>query len=289
MKDQGIHDYLTDIGRYPVLSKEAQLRHCINIQKWVTWPEGRDQAPTAVRNRGKRAMDVMVLTNTRLVVSIAKRYQGRGLELQDLIQEGTLGLIRGLELFDPTRGYAVSTYNYWWIRQAITRAIHTHARVIRLPINTHEMLARIQRFIGEFTSNNGYAPTLAEIAEHVDSTPERVSQVLATRNMTTCSSLDALSTESGSPIIDMIPNPTDSTANAPDEYLTTNTNREAVHAALEKLPENEAQVLESIFFHGRSLKEVAEEQGFSRSRAGQLQRSALKRLRYVLALHGHAS
>lgn len=289
MSQSEVNDYLTEIGRHPVLSKEAQLRHCRRIHAWIHHEGGRDAAPLHVRRAGTRSMEVMTRTNLRLVVSIAKRYQGRGLEFADLIQEGNLGLIRGLELFDPTRGYAVSTYAYWWIRQAITRAIHTHARVIRLPINTHELLTRIQRFIGEFTSNNGCAPTLAEIAEYVDSTPERVSQVLATRNMTTCSSLDALSTESGSPIIDMIPNPTDSTANAPDEYLTTNTNREAVQAALEKLPENEAQVLESIFFHGRSLKEVAEEQGFSRSRAGQLQRSALKRLRYVLALNGHAS
>ncbi|MEB3296358.1 MAG: sigma-70 family RNA polymerase sigma factor, partial [Cyanobacteriota bacterium] len=193
MAKSEVADYLTEIGRLPVLTKEAQLLHCRRINEWCTWPEGREKAPTRVIRNGKRSMDLMVRTNLRLVVSIAKKYQHRGLDLTDLIQEGNLGLIRGLELFDPSRGYAVTTYAYWWIRQAITRAIHTHARAIRLPINTHELITRIQRFTNQFTAAEGRAPSYPEIAEAVETSPERVAQVLQTHTTTVCCSLDVIS------------------------------------------------------------------------------------------------
>ena len=164
MAQSEIHSYLTEIGRHPVLSREAQLRHCRRIHDWIHHEDGRDAAPASTQRYGRRSMEAMTTTNLRLVVSIAKRYQGRGLELADLIQEGNIGLIRGLELYDPTRGYAVSTYAYWWIRQAITRSIHAQSRHIRLPINTHELIARIQRFITEHASTHGQAPSVVEIA-----------------------------------------------------------------------------------------------------------------------------
>lgn len=281
----GLHTYLNEIGRFPVLSKEAQLRHCGYIQKWVKWPEGRDNAPQAVRNRGKRSMDVMVTTNTRLVVSIAKRYQNRGLDLSDLIQEGTLGLIRGLELFDPTRGYAVSTYNYWWIRQAINRAIHTHARAIRLPINSHELLARIQRFTTEYTATNGRAPSYTEIAEFAGTSPERIAQVLQTHTITACCSLDAIAADSTSPIIELIPSPTSTPESDPDERLASAASREAIANALHLLPAKEARIVHDLYIEDRTLKDIAADLGFSRCRAGQLHKSALRRLRVLLADH----
>ena len=116
MSESEVQSYLRDIGRHPVLSKEAQLHHCYAIHKWVKWPEGRSKAPRGIARAGRRSMDIMVTTNLRLVVSVAKKFQHHDLDLMDLIQEGNIGLIRGLELFDPTRGYQVSTYCYWWIR-----------------------------------------------------------------------------------------------------------------------------------------------------------------------------
>lgn len=288
MAQTEISSYLTEIGRHPVLSKEAQLRHCQRIHAWVHHEAGRDGAPLHVRRSGKHSMDVMTRTNLRLVVSIAKRYQNRGLDLADLIQEGNLGLIRGLELFDPTRGYAVSTYSYWWIRQAITRAIHTHARAIRLPINTHELIGRIQRFTAEFTTSHGRAPSYPEIAIAVETSPERVAQVLQCHATTACCSLDVVSPEGNNTLVDLIANPEGSYGTEPQDFLTSATNRDAVEAALVHLPENEAHIIRERFFAERTLRDIAEDLGFTRSRAGQVQRIALNKLRHLLRTQTHA-
>jgi RNA polymerase sigma factor (sigma-70 family) len=287
MSQSEINHYLSEIGRHPVLSKEAQLRHCQRIFAWIHHEHGRESAPLHIRRSGSRSMEVMVRTNLRLVVSIAKRYQNRGLDLADLIQEGNLGLIRGLELFDPTRGYAVSTYAYWWIRQAINRAIHTHARAIRIPINTHELLARIQRLTTEHLTLHGTAPSVDHLATLTDTTPERIAQVLHTNTITACASLDSLSTEGGSAIIDLISAPTDSNESEPDEHLTFRSNQEALTAALARLSTTEATVIRESFFNRRTLKDIATELGFSRCRAGQIQKAALRKLRYFLSLDGH--
>ena len=287
MSNTELRDYLTDVGRFPVLSKEAQLRHCQRIHAWIHHEGGRDAAPPSIRRSGSRSMEVMIRTNLRLVVSIAKRYQNRGLDLLDLIQEGNLGLIRGLELFDPTRGYAVSTYVYWWVRQAITRAIHSYARLIRIPINTHEVLARAQRFTSEYTAVNGRPPSFTEIADHCSTTPERISAMLDLQAATTCRSLDILCTEDGNALLELIAADTTLTTGSPEEALRQDDTREVVTAALKRLPEVEAQILHGVFFENRTLREIAEELGFSRSRAGQVQRTALNRLRFLLRMQGH--
>jgi len=287
MSNTELRDYLTDVGRFPVLSKEAQLRHCQRIHAWIHHEAGRDGAPAGVRRAGSRSMEVMIRTNLRLVVSIAKRYQNRGLDLLDLIQEGNLGLIRGLELFDPTRGYALSTYAYWWIRQAITRAIHSYARLIRIPINTHEILARAQRFTSEYTALHGRPPSFTEIADHCATTPERISAMLDLQAATTCRSLDTLCTEDGNALLELIAADTTLTTGSPEEALRQDDTREVVTAALKRLPEVEAQILHGVFFENRTLREIAEELGFSRSRAGQVQRTALNRLRFLLRMQGH--
>lgn len=280
MSSSELQTYLTSIGRLPVLCKEAQLRHCRRIHAWVHWPGGRHAAPERVRRSGQRSMDVMLQTNLRLVVSIAKRYQGRGMELLDLIQEGSLGLVRGLELFDPARGYAVSTYCYWWIRQAVTRAINTYARPIRLPISTYEALHRARRYVSEYQAEHGHAPTLEAVAAHCDATPERMLAMFDQHDNTVCRSLDALCTEDGNPLIDMIGHdPTDST----HAQIQLADDTEALHAAFAELPLSEAKVLNAVFFEELPLSAVAPELGVTRSRAGQIQRAGLQRLRAALA------
>lgn len=283
MSQSDIYSYLTEIGRHPVLSKEAQLRHCQRIHAWIHHEDGRATAPPSIIRAGTRSMEVMTRTNLRLVVSIAKRYQHRGLDLADLIQEGNIGLIRGLELFDPTRGYAVSTYCYWWVRQAINRAIHTYARAIRLPINSHELVARIQRFTSEYTSLNGVTPSYAEIADFTGTTPARIAQVLQTHAVTACCSLDSIAVDSCSPIIDLIPSPTSTTESDPDETLSNAASRDAIANAIKLLPPKEARIVHDLYLEDRTLKDIAADMGFSRCRAGQLHKSAIRRLRLVLA------
>lgn len=279
MSSSELQTYLTSIGRLPVLCKEAQLRHCQRIHAWVNWPGGRHAAPERVRRSGQRSMDVMITTNARLVVSIAKRYQGRGMELLDLIQEGSLGLVRGLELFDPTRGYAVSTYCYWWIRQAVTRAINTYARPIRLPISTYEALHRARRFASEYQAQHGRTPSLEEVAAHCDATPERMLALFDQHETTVCRSLDALCTEDGNPLIDMIGHdPTDTT----HVQIQLADDTAALRAAFAELPLSEAKVLTAVFFEEQPLSAVAPKLGVTRSRAGQIQRAGLQRLRGAL-------
>lgn len=285
MSQSEISDYLTQVGRHPVLTREAQLRHCQRIHAWINHENGRLEAPVAVRKLGARSMEVMVRTNLRLVISIAKRYQGRGMDMADLIQEGNLGLIRGLELFDPKRGYSITTYAYWWIRQAITRSIHTHARSIRLPINTHEILSRAQRFVTEQTTKNGQAPSIEEIAAFTGVSPERVLQVLDHHAMTTCSSLDSVNKESENSLLTLISDPT-----IPDAYtaLIVDSNRDMVRGAMKAcLNEVEAQVLHSVFYHGSTFSALAEGMSCSRARVGQIHYAALNKLRAFLIGNGH--
>ena len=280
VRQSNINDYLTAAARYPVLSKEAQLLHCRRIQAYVNWPEGRDKAPKGVKRKGEHALRMMVETNMRLIVSVAKTYLGRGLEFPDLIQEGTLGLIRGLELYDPTRGYAVSTYVYWWIRQAITRAVYTYSRTIRIPINTQELLARIQRHIAVTTTTTGHHPTLSELAAFTNLTEQRITQVLAAHNATTCCSLDATCSSGEGPISEVIPC---QTIESPESYVMATESAALVRSALAVLTPTEETVIRATFMQNRTLTDVATELGITRTRAGQIQQQALRRIRLHLA------
>jgi len=279
MSSSEITAYLTDIARYPVLTKEAQLLHCQRIYAWLHHEGGRTAAPPRIQRLGERSMKAMTQTNLRLVVSVAKTYLNRGLEFPDLIQEGTLGLIRGLELYDPTRGYAVSTYVYWWIRQAITRAVYTYARTIRIPINTYELLARIQRYISHTVAETGRHPTLLEISAATRLTEARVTQVLATHGSTHCISLDALCSTGEGPISEVIPCVTTET---PEDFTLATESSDLIRGALAVLTPPEETVLRGVFYENRTLSDVATELGVSRTRAGQIQQQALRRIRGLL-------
>lgn len=261
----GLDAYLNRVGRFPVLSEEAQLRHAYAIHRWVNWPEGRENAPLRVSRAGQHSMDRMVSTNLRLVVSVARRYQNRGLEMDDLIQEGNLGLIRGLELFDPTRGYRLSTYAYWWIRQAMTRALHSSARMVRLPLSSYDLLFRVQRETEEHLARTGEQPTLPELAARLETTPQRISMVLDGWAATQCYSLDAAVTEDGpSTLVEMMTSPRDDARpyREPTDllsFLQVYAGPNNFRAIFGSLLPVEQRIVEGLYFYEKKTRQLAEE------------------------------
>jgi RNA polymerase nonessential primary-like sigma factor len=193
--------YLQEIGRYSLLTPEQEISCARKVQMMVAIKQKQfeltqqlNRQPTddelatslaqteaevqSIRNQGELAQHNMVTANLRLVVSIAKKYQNSNLELLDLIQEGTLGLHRGIEKFDPNKGYKLSTYVYWWIRQSITRAISEKSRTIRLPIHIVEKLNKIKKVQQELSQSLGRKPTVKEIAQSLKLTPEQIREYL---------------------------------------------------------------------------------------------------------------
>jgi RNA polymerase sigma factor (sigma-70 family) len=280
MTKSEVRDYLNEVGRWPVLSQEAQLQHCYRIKAWVTHADGKDRCPKHIKRAGERAMKVMVLTNLRLVISVATKYQHRGLDLLDLIQEGNIGLIRGLELYDPTRGYAVSTYVYWWVRQSIVRAIHLSGRTIKLPINVQEVVINAQTKAAEFTSVQGRVPTLEELSGLIDETPERLSFCLQMSDTTQCCTYDIRCAADGSHMLEFIPSEdtTEYEIEYPEEFSDRVT-PEAVAHAFSCLNERERQIIEKSYYNEEVLADVAADFKVSRSRIGQIRRAALIKMR----------
>ena len=197
-----VRSYLRDIGRVPLLSHQQEITLGRQVQELMDLEalaselkdkRGGEAVPadelakaaglSAVQLKrklqaGRRAKERMVAANLRLVVSVAKKYTKRNMELLDLIQEGTIGLVRGVEKFDPTRGYKFSTYAYWWIRQGITRAIAEKSRTIRLPIHITEMLNKLKKGQRELSQDLGRTPSVTELAEFVELPEDEVKELM---------------------------------------------------------------------------------------------------------------
>lgn len=171
MSRDSIQAYLNEIGRYPLLTKAQEVSLGVQIQAWIAIQDKEESLVTEddrkIARIGKRAKSKFINCNLRLVVNVARKYvrHCRTLDFMDLIQEGNLGLVRAIEKFDPTRGYAFSTYAYWWIRQSIQRSIQTSDCCIRLPIGIHESIHKITKTVERLSKTLGREPTLQEIAE----------------------------------------------------------------------------------------------------------------------------
>jgi RNA polymerase primary sigma factor len=278
--------YLTSIGREPLLTPAEEIELGNQVQIMMRMVEaGRDDYSAQERKIikiGRRSKERMMRANLRLVVSVAKKYQGRGLELLDLIQEGSLGLERAVEKFDPTRGYKFSTYAFWWIRQSMTRAIACQSRTIRLPVHLSERLTTIRKVSLELAHKLGAMPSRQEIAEAINMPLDELDSLL--RQSLTTSSLDApVNAEDGrSQLRDLI---ADASSEEPLDKVERGMHQEQLGRWLGHLTEQERDVLTLRFgLDGQerhTLAEIGRQLEVSRERVRQVELKALRKLRGI--------
>ncbi len=261
--DDPVKVYLKEIGRVPLLSSEEEIDLAIRIA-----------------NGDVQAKQRLSEANLRLVVSIAKRYLGRGMQFLDLIQEGNLGLIKAVDKFDYTKGFKFSTYATWWIRQAITRAIADQARTIRIPVHMVETINKVKKVQSQLLHQNGHEPTPDEIAEELDLPVDKVREIMRVAQEPV--SLETpIGEEEDSHLGDFIP---DDGAPAPADAASHTMLREQLSDVLSTLTPREEKVLRLRFGledgRSRTLEEVGKEFNVTRERIRQIEAKALRKLRH---------
>jgi len=289
--DDSVRMWLREIGRMPLLSFDQEIK----LAKKIAAGERarmklRDRAgcltPEEVAKYqrmvelGQKAKDVLIRSNLRLVVAIAKKYSGRGMAFPDLIQEGNIGLIRAVEKFDYKKGYKFSTYATWWIRQAITRAIADHSRTIRIPVHMVETINRLVKASSQLQQELGREPSMDELAKEMGMPVERVSEIA--RIAPEPLSLETpIGEEDDSHLADFIQ---DHEATSPDEAAAHRILREQISDVLNTLTERERDVLKMRFGlddgYPRTLEEVGRYFQVTRERIRQIEAKALKKLRH---------
>ena len=261
--DDPVRQYLKEIGRIPLLDSEHEK-----------------ELAERMMNGDEEAKEILVESNLRLVVSIAKKYLGRGMYFLDLIQEGNLGLMKAVEKFDHTKGYKFSTYATWWIRQAITRAIADQARTIRIPVHMVETIHRVTKYSRQMLQELGREPTAEEIGEKVNLSADRVREILKI-SQDPVSLETPIGEEEDSHLGDFIP---DDDTPAPADAAASTILREVIERELHTLTDREAHVIKLRFglYDGRSrtLEEVGKEFDITRERIRQIEAKALRKLRH---------
>jgi RNA polymerase nonessential primary-like sigma factor len=300
-----VRTYLQQIGRIPLLTHEQEVFFAQQIQQmmtilaesekltvelkrpptlseWANQMQLSEQELLQQLNEGKKAKQKMMTANLRLVVSIAKQYQRRNLELMDLIQEGTLGLERGVEKFNPGLGYKFSTYAYWWIRQGITRAIAQQGRAIRLPIHINEKLNKIKRVQRELSQKLGRIPTSTEIAKTLSWEPSQIREFMLLARQTI--SLDIrVGSDKEVQLQDLI----EDWRYSSNGYSTDQSLNQEIEVLLANLPQQQQEILTLHFGlidgHKLSLEQIGQRMGMSRERVRQIEKQALNLLQQQLS------
>ncbi|MBT3241265.1 MAG: sigma-70 family RNA polymerase sigma factor [Chloroflexi bacterium] len=289
--DDMIGLYLKEVGRVPLLIAEQEVRLAKRIEKGrisrETMAKDGRSIPTDARSDhrnniedGWAAREHLITANSRLVISVAKKYMGRGVPFQDLIQEGNIGLIRAAKKFDYRRGHKFSTYATWWIRQAVTRAIADQGRTIRVPVHMGDQINKLLRVQHQLTQTLGRDPSVEELASALDVPPKKVENMIqvARRPLSLETPTDD---EEDSVLGDFIQ---DREAPAPDDSATYNLLREHLEEVLGSLPPREVRILQLRYglLDGQAytLEEVGRKMGVTRERVRQIEAQALSRLRH---------
>ena len=288
--------YLGEIGRHQLLTPEQELTLGRKVQALVELQErcssaggvgeacSYDDVEKRTMRLGERAKTQMITANLRLVVNLAKRYQGKGLDLLDLIQEGTLGLTRAVEKYDPTRGHRFSTYAYWWIRQGLNRALSTQSRTIRIPVNVNEKLTRLRAAKARLLQSNGLLPSPRELAAAMAIPLEEVEELLGCELRSVTVSLQGVLKSKSDPteLVDVLP----SNEMAPMERAELAERSASAWTLLDEsnlTPKERTVVMLRFGLDGgnewRTLAEVARQLGCSREYCRQVVQRALRKLR----------
>ena len=293
-----VRAYLRDIGRIPLLEHDEEILLGRKVQRLMKIREIEAELGTSTKHvvadamklslkelkreirDGEKAKDKMVTANLRLVVSVAKKYTKRNMELLDIIQEGTIGLVRGVEKFDPGRGYKFSTYAYWWIRQGITRAIAEKSRAIRLPIHVTENLNRLKKAQRELSQMNGYMPNIFQLSDHLELSVDDIKDLMCKARQPT--SLEVKIGENrDTAIIDLLEDETQT----PEMLLEKAFIKEDIRGLIGELPDLQAAVISMRYGIGEEVLEplsmtaIGQILNMSRDRVRTLEHKALKGLR----------
>ena len=287
--DDTISLYLREVGHIPLLTsaQEIELAEKLKQGDLARRQLARDGGSTEMVAKlerqvqeGDLAREHLVKANSRLVISIAKKHAGRGVPLLDMIQEGNLGLIRAVEKFDPGKGYKLSTYATWWIRQAITRAIADQGRTIRLPVHMGEQIGRLRRVQRRLLQEYGREPTLKEIAKELGISPQKVERMIRVSQRPLSLEM-SVGEEGDSSLGDFLE---DNSTPLPTDQASLEMLREQIEQALSSLTPREARVLQLryglIDGYTHTLEEVGEKFGVTRERIRQIERQAIRRLQH---------
>ena len=297
LSGDSVRCYLRDIGRIPLLEHDEEILLGRQVQRMMVLKdmkkeleldtEGLADAMDITHKQikkelrdGERAKDKMVTANLRLVVSVAKKYTKRNMELLDIIQEGTIGLVRGVEKFDPGRGYKFSTYAYWWIRQGITRAIAEKSRAIRLPIHITENLNKLKKAQRELSQMNGQMPNVFELAAYMDLTADEIKDLMCKARQPTSLEIK-IGENRDTALIDLLEDETQ----LPELILERQYIKEDIRELIADLPEMQAAVVAMRYGIGDEMLEpmsmtaIGQVLNMSRDRVRTLEHKALRELR----------